>query len=180
MRARRRIPFLATALSLFVVTATATAQERQEQEEQQQQQQQQGIEAASLITGGPNEASFNPIPGFPQGTDLAVLRGNPEEGPFDAYIRLQPGTRIPTHFHTSAESSVGVQGDFTLEMQNGETITLDTGRYTFIPWEMPHAASCPDGGEECIGYFSFDRAFDVTWVEGPPENPNPAPGGESR
>ena len=63
---------------------------------------------AEMIAAGPESASFVPVPGLPAGSDFYVVNGSPEEA-FEMYFRLQPGVRVPMHFHTSPERAVGVQ-----------------------------------------------------------------------
>ncbi len=130
-----------------------------------------------MISAAAASADYVPVAGFPQGADLSVLYGDPSAGAFEMYFRLQPGVRVPMHFHTSAERSVGIQGTMTMEYQDGSKADISPGNYMFIPSKMPHAATCPAAGPACIAYFYFDQAFDVTWVEDPPENPNPMPTG---
>ena len=128
---------------------------------------------ASAVTAGPATVSYVPVPGFPKGADMSVVYGDPAAGAFEMYFRLQPGVWVPMHFHTSAERAVGVQGVMTMEYEDGSTMTIGPGTYTFIPWKLPHAASCATEGSPCIAYFYFDKAFDVTWVKDPPADPNP-------
>ncbi len=127
------------------------------------------------VSAGPATVSYVPVPGFPKGTDMSVVYGDPASGAFEMYFRLQPGVRVPMHFHTSAERAVGVQGVITMEYEDESTMTISPGTYMFIPWKMPHAASCPSGASPCIAYFYFDKAFDVTWVGDPPADPNSMP-----
>ena len=129
----------------------------------------------SAMSAAPATASYVPVPGFPVGPDMSVVYGDPASGAFEMYFRLQPGVRVPMHFHTSAERAVGVQGVITMEYEDESTMTISPGTYMFIPWKMPHAASCPSGASPCIAYFYFDKAFDVTWVGDPPADPNPMP-----
>ena len=131
----------------------------------------------TMISAAAVSAEYVPVAGFPQGADLSVVYGDPSAGAFEMYFRLQPGVRVPMHFHTSAERSVGIQGTITMEYQDGSKADISPGNYMFIPSKMPHAATCPAAGPVCIAYFYFDQAFDVTWVEDPPENPNPMPTG---
>lgn len=131
--------------------------------------------AMSATAAEPATVSYVPVPGFPKGADFSVVYGDPAAGAFEMYFRLQPGVRVPMHFHTSAERAVGVQGVITMEYEDGSTMTIGPGTYTFIPWKLPHAASCPAESSPCIAYFYFDKAFDVTWVEDPPADPNPIP-----
>ncbi len=130
-----------------------------------------------MISAAAASADYVPVAGFPQGADLSVLYGDPSAGAFEMYFRLQPGVRVPMHFHTSAERSVGIQGTMTMEYQDGSKADISPGNYMFIPSKMPHAATCPAAGPACIAYFYFDQAFDVTWLADPPENPNPMPTG---
>lgn len=136
-----------------------------------------GGEAATIVAAAA-EAEFVPVPGFPRGADFSVLKGDPMTGAFEMYFRLQPGVGVPMHFHTSAERSVGVQGTITMSFPDGSTHDIVPGSYMFIPWKAHHAATCPADGPECIAYFYFDKAFDVTWVGDPPADPNPMPGAE--
>ena len=135
------------------------------------------MEEPMMTSASANSAEYMAVSGFPQGADLSVLYGDPSAGAFEMYFRLQPGVRVPMHFHTSAERSVGIQGTITMEYQDGSKSDITAGGYMFIPWKMPHAALCAADGPACIAYFYFDKAFDVTWVADPPENPNPMPTG---
>lgn len=128
-----------------------------------------------VLTADPAAVSYEPLPGYPRGTEIHVLKGDPRTGPFEIYLRLQPGVTIPMHFHSSAENSVGIQGNLVMRHMDGTRTEIGPGSYMFIPWRMPHEPTCPAGGPTCIVYFSFDRAFDTTWVGAPPANPNPMP-----
>lgn len=132
---------------------------------------------APVITANPNAVSYEPLPGYPRGTDVHVVSGDPRTGPFEIFLRLQPGVTVPMHFHSSAESAIGIQGRLSMRHQDGTRNEIGPGTYMFIPWRMPHEPTCPAGGPVCITYFSFDRAFDTTWVGAPPTNPNPMPAG---
>jgi len=136
---------------------------------------QEGGDMPSVITAAGTEAEYVPVPGFPRGADFSILNGNPATGAFEMFFRLQPGVTVPMHFHTSAERTVGIQGTITMAYDDGSTMDITPGTYMFIPSKMPHAASCSDGAEACIFYAYFDKAFDVTWVADPPEDPNPMP-----
>ena len=130
-------------------------------------------EMATVTAAAPGTVSYVPVPGFPEGAEMSVVYGDPATGAFEMYFRMQPGVRVPMHFHTSAERAVGVQGVVTMEYEDGSEMTIGPGTYMFIPWKMPHAASCSSEASPCITYFYFDKAFDVTWVEDAPADPNP-------
>lgn len=136
---------------------------------------QQPEETPEVLAAAATTAEYVPVPGFPQGSDFSVVYGDPMAGQFEMFFRLQPGVTVPMHFHTSAERSVGIQGVITMSYPDGRTMDIGAGDYMFIPWKAHHAASCPADGPACIAYFYFDKAFDVTWVDEPPANPNPAP-----
>ena len=122
-------------------------------------------------------AEYMPVAGFPQGADLSVLYGDPSAGASEMYFRLQPGVRVPMHFHTSPERLVGIQGTLTMEYPDGSKADINSGDYMLMPSKMPHAATCSAAGPDCIAYLYWEQAFDVTWVNDPPENPNPMPTG---
>ncbi len=136
---------------------------------------QEGGEMPSVITAAGTEAEYVPVPGFPKGAEFSIINSDPATGAFEMFFRLQPGVTIPMHFHTSSERAVGVQGTLTLAYEDGSTMDITPGSYMFVPWQMPHAASCPEGEWACIGYFYFDKPFDVTWVGDLPEDLNPMP-----
>ena len=54
---------------------------------------------------------------------------------------------------------------------------INSGDYMLMPSKMPHAATCLAAGPACIAYLYWEQAVDVTWVNDPPENPNPMPTG---
>lgn len=126
-----------------------------------------------LIMAGAMEAEYVPVTGFPRGADSSVLQGNPSTGPVEMYFRLQPGTRVPMHLHTSSERAVGIHGTITMTFPDGSMKDIRPGQYMFMPRETPHAASCPASGPACIAYIAFDGAFNVTWLDQAPVNPNP-------
>ena len=53
-----------------------------------------------MISAAAVSAEYVPVAGFPQGADLSVVYGDPSAGAFEMYFRLQPGVRVPMHFHT--------------------------------------------------------------------------------
>ena len=160
-----RYSYNLAAVTMILALSPASAQVAMAQE---------GGDMPSVITAAGTEAKYVPVPGFPRGADLSILNGNPATGAFEMFFRLQPGVTVPMHFHTSAERTVGIQGTITMTYTDGSTMDITPGSYMFIPWKMPHAASCLEG-EPCIFYAYFDKAFDVTWVADPPEDPNPMP-----
>ncbi len=160
-----RYSYKLAAVTMILALSPASAQVVMAQE---------GGDMPSVITAAGTEAEYVPVPGFPRGADFSILNGNPATGAFEMFFRLQPGVTVPMHFHTSAERTVGIQGTITMTYTDGSTMDITPGSYMFIPSKMSHAASCLEG-EPCIFYAYFDKAFDVTWVADPPEDPNPMP-----
>lgn len=128
-----------------------------------------------MVSASAASAEYVPVPGFPQGADFSVLYGDPSAGASEMYFRLQPGVRVPMHFHTSPERLIGIQGTVNMEYPDGSEAPLGPGDYMFMPSKLPHAANCPGGDTACVVYIYWAQAFDVTWVEDPPANPNPMP-----
>jgi len=102
---------------------------------------------------------------FPEGCGLAVLQGDPEQPNADILLRLEPNTRIPTHWHTSAERMVLLAGEFRVNFQGQPPVTLEPLTYAYGPAKLPHDARCGDRGE-CILFIAFEKPVDAVDVRG--------------
>jgi len=108
-----------------------------------------------------------PCPGelFPEGCELAVLQGNPEEHNADVLLKLAPNSTIPMHWHTSAERMVLVSGEFRVNYQGQPPVTLNPFTYAYGPSGLPHDARCGDRGD-CILFIAFEEPVDAVDVRG--------------
>ncbi len=110
---------------------------------------------------------WGPCPAFmPAGCGLAVLHGDPAKPNADVFLRLQPNTVIPEHWHTSAERIVLVAGELAVQYQKQAEAVLRPGMYAYGPAKLPHTASCR-GSAPCVLFIAFESAVDAVPVTAP-------------
>ncbi len=108
------------------------------------------------------------FPGFPPGCRFAVLQGNPEQPNADIFLRLEPSSEVPLHWHTSAERMVLIAGEFEVDYDGQDPVVLRPGTYAYGPARLPHSARCLDAGR-CVLFIAFEEPAD-----GPLGRPDPA------
>ena len=89
---------------------------------------------------------FSPfeVPGFPSGTQLAVIHGNPNAASGSYVIRLSfpDGYKFPAHWHPGAENLTVLQGELILAMGDkegaGTSETYSAGTFIYIPGKEAH------------------------------------------
>jgi quercetin dioxygenase-like cupin family protein len=107
--------------------------------------------AAQMPAGGspvivtPSTLAWKDAAGYPPGTKIAVLYGNPDaSGAYALRLSVPDGTAIPPHIHDGAEYVTVLQGSLMVGL--GSTVdtskmqTLPTGSYVYIPAKLPHYA----------------------------------------
>jgi len=98
-----------------------------------------------------SEAFVNPAdirwaaapPSLPQGTKIAVLRGDPgKSGPFVIRLMVPPGSKIPPHWHSQDETVTVIAG--TVYFGSGDKVetskahTLTAGGFHFLAGNDHH------------------------------------------
>ena len=96
-------------------------------------------------------ARFAPVdPASPNGTQVAVLSGDPDSGPSTMLMRLRKGGGTP-HIHSSDYQLVVLQGTMK-HLGKGQAAasgtTLNPGSYWFQPGGKTHADPCLT--DECL------------------------------
>ena len=86
-------------------------------------------------------------PAFERGAQFAVLSGDPgKPGLFVIRIRMPPGFRVANHWHPSDEHVTLLDGDASLQMNDGaQSKDLSSGAYVLLPARMHHAVSTKQG-----------------------------------
>lgn len=97
---------------------------------------------------------------FPEGCRIAVLQGNPAEKNADIFFKLEPDTRVPHHWHTSAERMVLVSGEFHVSFDGHPTVVMRAGTYAYGPAGLPHDAHCAKG-DPCVLFIAFEEPVDA-------------------
>ena len=112
------------------------------------------------------QARFQPVdPQRPEGTQIAVLRGDPATGPSSMLMRQVRGTSA-LHVHSSDYDLVMIKGEMKhwgVGESEREAAVLGPGSYWFQPGNEPHAGSCLS--DECLMYVQWKGKRDGRLAE---------------
>jgi quercetin dioxygenase-like cupin family protein len=112
---------------------------------------------------------------MPESCQLAVIQAVDEDGlNADAFFKLEPGTTVPVHWHTSTERMILLSGVMVVDYEGQAPVTVHPGTYAYGPAKLPHETRCLDEGNDdpCILFIAFEDAVDAH--EG---SPDPIPEG---
>ena len=89
-------------------------------------------------------------PALERGAQAAVVAGDPGQagGLFVIRLKAPAGYRIARHWHPTDEHVTVIEGDLTLDMDEGaqnHSATFGPGDYVLLPAQMHHAASTAGG-----------------------------------
>ncbi len=128
--------------------------------------QEQAGEPALTWTADDSRLAWGGCPPFlPEGCAIAILHGDPAQDNLDVFFKVPAGSRIPLHWHTSAERMVLVAGEMHVTYQGQDTAVLKPGTYAYGPAERPHHATC-ESDTPCILFIAFESPLDAVPVEG--------------
>jgi len=94
-------------------------------------------------------------PARPEGTQIAVLRGDPATGPSTMLMKMKKTDGV-LHVHTSDYDLVLLEGSmkhWTTEAERTSGPVLGPGSYWFQPGEEPHGDSCLS--DECTMFITW-------------------------
>lgn len=115
----------------------------------------------SMIVTSFEEAKFVPSnPDNPNGTQIAVLKGDPATGPSTMLMRFKKGGS-PPHIHSSDYQLVVIEGTMkhlSAKQKEADGKPLGPGSYWFQPGEEAHADVCL--ADECLMYIVWSGKRD--------------------
>lgn len=123
-----------------------------------------GSGAEAILLQRPADAAFLAIPGVPECTTIAPLRGNMATGPSTLMVRMKSGCLVPNHWHTPSEELVVLQGAPLAQMRGERPVLLQVGSYSQLPSGHIHRFRCTSG-EDCLIFLVADKAFDIFFVD---------------
>jgi quercetin dioxygenase-like cupin family protein len=116
---------------------------------------------ALFYTTKDSRLEWRPCPAFlPKGCEIAVLHGNPAGPNADIFFRVPPDSKIPRHWHTSAERMILVSGEMHLTYDGQSTQVIEPGTYIYGPAKLPHEGSCASG-DPCVLFIAFEQPVDA-------------------
>lgn len=105
-----------------------------------------------------------PTPDWPVGCKLSVIQGlDPDGYNWDALLWIEPDTKIPMHWHTSAERMVLLHGELRVNYHGQAPVVLEPFTYAYGPAQLPHDAVCGDAGE-CVLFIAFEEPIDAVAI----------------
>jgi quercetin dioxygenase-like cupin family protein len=96
--------------------------------------------------------------------EIAILHVDPTTQATQLMIRTPVAIHVRRHWHTANETHTMIHGTAILEC-DGQRAEIGPGSFNFMPARMVHQAWLPAGS---LTFITVDRAWDITWVEGPP------------
>lgn len=125
-------------------------------------------EPAVTWTADDTQLKWGPCPPFlPQGCGLAVLHGDPAKNNVDVLLRVPAKSKLPLHWHSSAERMVLVAGELQVTYEGQKTVVLRPGTYAYGPARRPHSGAC-DSAVPCVLFIAFESPLDAVLVDGTP------------
>lgn len=122
-------------------------------------------EQALTRNAGDAQLAWGPCPPFlPAGCAIAVLHGDPATDNLDVFFKVPGKSKIPLHWHTSAERMILVAGEMHVTYEGQDSAVLKPGTYAYGPAKKPHHAVCASA-EPCILFIAFESPLDAVPVE---------------
>jgi len=122
-------------------------------------------EAAVAWTTEDAGLKWGPCPPFlPAGCQIAVLNGDPGKPNADVFFKVPAGSKLPAHWHSSAERMVLVAGEMKVTYDGQKPALLKPGSYAYGPAKAKHAGECVSA-TPCILFIAFESPVDAVPVE---------------
>jgi quercetin dioxygenase-like cupin family protein len=121
-------------------------------------------ELAIAWTMGDDRLQWGPCPEFlPQGCQIAVLHGDPGKANADVFFKVPGKSKLPLHWHSSAERMVLVAGELHVTYEGQKTTVLKPGGYAYGPAKLPHSGVCASENP-CVLFIAFESPVDAVPV----------------
>jgi quercetin dioxygenase-like cupin family protein len=88
------------------------------------------------------------------GSASGLLHEDPTTSGMELLVRFPPGHAIAPHWHESNERIIVLEGQLTLQRDDGDT-QLNTGGYAFLPAHEVQRLSC-SAKTRCTFYLAWD------------------------
>jgi quercetin dioxygenase-like cupin family protein len=100
--------------------------------------------------------------------EIVILYVDPHTQATQLMIRCPQAMHVPKHWHTGNETHTIIRGSFVLDYE-GLRREIGPGDFNYMPAKMVHEGWVkPDKDGFVIFFITVDRAWDIHWVEGPP------------
>jgi quercetin dioxygenase-like cupin family protein len=121
-------------------------------------------EKAITWTADDSRLQWGPCPAFlPEGCRIAVLNGDPAKANADVFFKVPAGSKLPLHWHSSAERMVLVAGELLVTYEGQAAATMKAGTYAYGPARQPHSGTCVSAAP-CVLFIAFESPVDAVPV----------------
>lgn len=123
--------------------------------------------AASAHAQAPDDAAlkWGPCPAFlPAGCQIAVLNGDPAKPNADLFFKVPAKSKLPLHWHTSAERLLLVSGELHVTYQGQAAKIMKAGTYAYGLPKLPHSGVCVSA-VACVLFIAFESPVDAIPVD---------------
>ena len=99
------------------------------------------------------------------GIHAMPVSGDPAKGSSVQYLKFDPGTAVPWHWHSGVETLLGDSGTLEVHMWKSENpVKITSGSYAKMPGHMIHSAKCISN-DPCTLYLETAGIFDMHMVD---------------
>lgn len=107
------------------------------------------------------DLQYTPLAPEGEGPEMAVVWGNPQEGPSGFFLRIPSGAKAGVHNHTAAYHAVVVSGPHKHWLAGGakKAKPLEAGSYWFQPGGQAHDDECTSA-IPCVLFIISEGKFD--------------------
>jgi mannose-6-phosphate isomerase-like protein (cupin superfamily) len=118
-------------------------------------------ESAVVWTVSDSGLQWGACPAFlPQGCQIAVLHGDPGKPNADIFFKVPGKSKLPVHWHSSAERMVLVAGELHVTYEGQKTAVMKPGSYAYGPAKRGHGGECVSA-VPCVLFIAFESPVDA-------------------
>lgn len=111
------------------------------------------------------DLAWGPCPPFmPEGCGIAILHGDPTRENLDVFFKVPAGSKLPSHWHTSAERMILVSGELEVTYEGQQAAVLKPGTYAYGPAKRSHHGQCVSD-DACVLFIAFESPLDAVPTE---------------
>jgi quercetin dioxygenase-like cupin family protein len=89
-----------------------------------------------------------------------VLHGDPAKANADVLFKLPANSKLPLHWHSSAERMLLVAGELHVTYEGQAAATLKPGTYAYGPAGRAHSGVCASA-VPCVLFIAFESPVDA-------------------
>ena len=89
-----------------------------------------------------------------------MLHGDPAKANADVFFKVPANSKLPLHWHSSAERMLLVTGELSVTYEGQAATTLKAGTYAYGPAKKPHSGTCVSA-TPCVLFIAFESPVDA-------------------